>query len=363
MARAPDGFERFLTVSDGSVAVETALKLQRQYWIERGQPQRRFIVARQQSYHGNTLGALSVGGNARRREPYAPLLAPCVEHIAPCYAYRHQHSGESSAQYALRSANLLEEAILRLGAENVGAFIAEQVVGATAGCLAAVPGYFGRIREICDRYEVLFIADEIMCGMGRTGSLFACEQESVVPDIIPVAKGLGGGYQPVGGVFAHRKVMQAIEAGTNTLANGHTYMGHAVASAAALAVQKVIEEENLLERVRVLGAGLGQRLHARLDEHSHVGDIRGRGLFWAVELVADRDSRQTFAPGLRLHQRVKDEAMRRGLVCYPSGGTADGITGDHVLFAPPYIISEAQLDDLVDIAGDAISAAIQSVAH
>ena len=349
MARAPDGFERFLTVSDGSVAVETALKLQRQYWIERGQPQRRFIVARQQSYHGNTLGALSVGGNARRREPYAPLLAPCVEHIAPCYAYRHQHSGESSAQYALRSANLLEEAILRLGAENVGAFIAEPVVGATAGCLAAVPGYFRRIREIC--------------GMGRTGSLFACEQESVVPDIITVAKGLGGGYQPVGGVFAHRKVMQAIEAGTNTLANGHTYMGHAVASAAALAVQKVIEEENLLERVRVLGAGLGQRLHARLDEHSHVGDIRGRGLFWAVELVADRDSRQTFAPGLRLHQRVKDEAMRRGLVCYPSGGTADGITGDHVLFAPPYIISEAQLDDLVDIAGDAISAAIQSVAH
>ncbi len=363
VARAPVGIARFLTVSDGSVAVETALKLQRQYWVERGQPQRRFIISRQQSYHGNTLGALAVGGNARRRAPYAPLLAPCVEHIAPCFAYRHQRTDETPVQYGLRSANLLEEAILRLGAENVGAFIAEPVVGATAGCVAAAPGYFKRIREICDRYEVLFIADEIMCGMGRTGSLFACEQEGVVPDIITVAKGLGGGYQPVGGVFAHRKVMQAIEGGTRALANGHTYMGHAVASAAALAVQKAIEEEHLVERVRVLGQGLGQRLRARLGDHPMVGDIRGRGLFWAVELVADRASKQTFAPSLQLHQLVKQEAMRRGLVCYPSGGTADGVNGDHVLVAPPYIVTEAQLDDIVDIAGAAIDAAIDSLPH
>jgi len=363
IARAPRGFERFLTVGDGSVAVETAIKLQRQYWMERGKPERRYIISRLQSYHGNTLGALSVGGNARRREPYAPLLSPSVAHIEPCYAYRYQRPDETLEAYGTRSANLLEAAILELGTENVGAFIAEPVVGATAGCLAAAPGYFKRIREICDRHDVLFIADEIMCGMGRTGSLFACEQEGVVPDLITVAKGLGGGYQPVGGVLAHGKVMQPIEAGSKALANGHTYMGHAVASAAALAVQRVIEEENLVERVRVLGKGLGERLRARFGEHPNVGDVRGRGLFWAIEFVADRATRKPFAPALRLNQRVKDEAMARGLACYPSAGTADGVNGDHVLFAPPYIVTESQLDELTEIAGLAVEAAIESLPH
>ena len=363
IARAPRGFERFLTVGDGSVAVETAIKLQRQYWMERGKPERRYVVSRLQSYHGNTLGALSVGGNARRREPYAPLLSPSVAHIEPCYAYRYQRPDETLEAYGTRSANLLEAAILELGTENVGAFIAEPVVGATAGCLAAAPGYFKRIREICDRHDVLFIADEIMCGMGRTGSLFACEQEGVVPDLITVAKGLGGGYQPVGGVLAHGKVMQPIEVGSKALANGHTYMGHAVASAAALAVQRVIEEENLVERVRVLGKGLGERLRARFGEHPNVGDVRGRGLFWAIEFVADRATRKPFAPALRLNQRVKDEAMARGLACYPSAGTADGVNGDHVLFAPPYIVTESQLDELTEIAGLAVEAAIESLPH
>jgi len=363
IARAPRGFERFLTVGDGSVAVETAIKLQRQYWMERGKPERRYVVSRLQSYHGNTLGALSVGGNARRREPYAPLLSPSVAHIEPCYAYRYQRPDETLEAYGTRSANLLEAAILELGTENVGAFIAEPVVGATAGCLAAAPGYFKRIREICDRHDVLFIADEIMCGMGRTGSLFACEQEGVVPDLITVAKGLGGGYQPVGGVLAHGKVMQPIEAGSKALANGHTYMGHAVASAAALAVQRVIEEENLVERVRVLGKGLGERLRARFGEHPNVGDIRGRGLFWAIEFVTDRATKKPFAPALRVNQRVKDEAMARGLACYPSAGTADGVNGDHVLFAPPYIVTESQLDELTEIAGLAVEAAIESLPH
>ena len=363
IARAPRGFERFLTVGDGSVAVETAIKLQRQYWMERGKPERRYVISRLQSYHGNTLGALSVGGNARCREPYAPLLSPSVAHIEPCYAYRYQRPDETLEAYGTRSANLLEAAILELGTENVGAFIAEPVVGATAGCLAAAPGYFKRIREICDRHDVLFIADEIMCGMGRTGSLFACEQEGVVPDLITVAKGLGGGYQPVGGVLAHGKVMQPIEAGSKALANGHTYMGHAVASAAALAVQRVIEEENLVERVRVLGKGLGERLRARFGEHPNVGDIRGRGLFWAIEFVTDRATKKPFAPALRVNQRVKDEAMARGLACYPSAGTADGVNGDHVLFAPPYIVTESQLDELTEIAGLAVEAAIESLPH
>jgi len=361
VARAPKGIVRFLTVSDGSVAVETALKLARQYWVELGKPERRFVISRKQSYHGNTLGALSVSGNERRRAPYAPLLSDSVSHIDPSYAYRYQRVDETPEQYGLRSANLLEEEILRLGPENVGAFIAETVVGATAGCLAAAPGYFKRVREICDKYGVVLILDEIMSGMGRTGTLFACEQEGIVPDIITVAKGLGGGYQPVGGVFASDKIIAAIEAGSKALANGHTYMGHSVACAAALAVQKVIEEEGLLERVRTLGSSFERKLRARFGVHPHVGDIRGRGLFWALELVADRETKETFEPSLKLNERVKEESQARGLACYPSGGTADGVRGDHILFAPPYIISDAQLDDIVEITALSLDAALSPI--
>lgn len=361
VARAPEGIVKFLTVSDGSVAVETALKLARQYWVELGQPERHFVISRKQSYHGNTLGALSVSGNARRRAPYAPLLSGSVSHIDPSYAYRYQRADETPEQYGLRSANLLEEEILRLGADNVGAFIAETVVGATAGCLAAAPGYFKRVREICDQYGVVLILDEIMSGMGRTGTLFACEQEGIAPDIITVAKGLGGGYQPIGGVFASAKIIDAIESGSNALANGHTYMGHSVACAAALAVQKVIEGEGLLDRVRILGAAFEQKLRARFGSHPNVGDIRGRGLFWAIELVADRESKATFEPSLKLNERIKEEAQVRGLACYPSGGTADGVRGDHILFAPPYIITEAQLNDIVDISSQSVEAALSSI--
>lgn len=360
VARAPKGISRFLTVSDGSVAVETALKLARQYWIEKGEPERKFIISRKQSYHGNTLGALSVSGNERRRAPYAPLLIGNVSHIDPSYAYRYQRADETAEEYGLRSANLLEEEILRLGPNNVSAFIAETVVGATAGCLAAAPGYFKRIRQICDKYGVLLILDEIMSGMGRTGTLFACEQEGIVGDIITVAKGLGGGYQPIGGVFAHAKIIEAIEAGSKALANGHTYMGHSVACAAALAVQKAIEDEGLLPQVWQRGAVFQQLLQDRFGDHPNVGDIRGRGLFWALELVADRDTKATFSPALKLNERVKEEAQRRGLACYPSGGTADGVNGDHILFAPPYIVSEAQLADIVEITSAALQAALQT---
>jgi adenosylmethionine-8-amino-7-oxononanoate aminotransferase len=356
--RAPKGISHFVAVSDGSVAVETALKLIRQYWVECGQPRRQYVISRKQSYHGNTLGALSVSGNEHRRAPYAPLLSNAVSHIDPCYAYRHQRPGESAAEYGLRAANLLEAEILRLGAENVAAFFAETVVGATTGCVEAAPNYFSRVREICDRYGVLLVLDEIMCGMGRTGTLFACEQEHVIPDVITVAKGLGGGYQPIAGVLLSQTIHDAILRGSKALANGHTYMGHAAACAAALAVQKTIEKEDLLARVCELGASFGDKLRTRFVSHPHVGDIRGRGLFWAIELVADRGTKATFEPAAKLSHHVKEIAQSAGMLCYPSSGTADGLRGDHVLFAPPYIITDKQLDDVVSICGDALDVAI-----
>lgn len=357
VADAPAGTSHAYFVSGGSEAVEAALKMARQYFVEIGQPQRRHIIARRQSYHGNTLGALAVGGNAWRRAQFAPLLIE-VEHVSPCYAYRDQHSGETADQYGERLGKELEAAIQRLGPDSVMAFVAEPVVGATSGAVTAVPGYFRRIREVCDRHGVLFIADEVMCGMGRTGTLYAVEQEGVTPDLITIAKGLGGGYQPIGAVMAQQHIVQAMQQGSGFFQHGHTYLGHALACAASLAVQDVIRRDGLLERVRVMGAGLAQRLQEALGDHPHVGDIRGRGLFMGVELVRDRATKQTFDPDLALHARIKREAMARGLMVYPMGGTIDGRQGDHVLLAPPFIISEDELDQLTERLTGAIDAAI-----
>ncbi|MCG7327119.1 aspartate aminotransferase family protein [Achromobacter sp. ACRQX] len=357
VADAPAGTSHAYFVSGGSEAVEAALKMARQYFVEIGQPQRRHIIARRQSYHGNTLGALAVGGNAWRRAQFAPLLIE-VEHVSPCYAYRDQRSDETAEQYGERLAEELDAAIVRLGPDSVMAFVAEPVVGATSGAVTAVPGYFRRIREVCDRHGVLFIADEVMCGMGRTGTLYAVEQEGVTPDLITIAKGLGGGYQPIGAVMAQQHIVQAMQQGSGFFQHGHTYLGHALACAASLAVQDVIRRDGLLERVRVQGAGLAQRLQAALGEHPHVGDIRGRGLFMGVELVQDRVSKQPFDPELTLHARIKREAMARGLMVYPMGGTLDGRQGDHVLLAPPFIISDDELDQLTERLTGAIDAAI-----
>lgn len=354
---APAGTSHAYFVSGGSEAVEAALKMARQYFVEIGQPQRRHIIARRQSYHGNTLGALAVGGNAWRRAQFEPLLIE-VEHVSPCYAYRDQRSDETAEQYGERLAEELDAAILRLGPDSVMAFVAEPVVGATSGAVTAVPGYFRRIREVCDRHGVLFIADEVMCGMGRTGTLYAVEQEGVTPDLITIAKGLGGGYQPIGAVMAQQHIVQAMQQGSGFFQHGHTYLGHALACAASLAVQDVIRRDGLLERVRVQGAGLAQRLQAALGEHPHVGDIRGRGLFMGVELVQDRATKQPFDPELTLHARIKREAMARGLMVYPMGGTLDGRQGDHVLLAPPFIISDDELDQLTERLTGAIDAAI-----
>lgn len=361
VAHSPDGLEAVYFVSGGSEAVEASLKLARQYFVEKGELQRRHIIARWQSYHGNTLGALSVGGNRWRREPFAPMLIE-AHHIAPCFAYRFRRDDESEEAYGLRMADELEAKIVELGPETVAAFIAEPVVGATAGAVAATPGYFRRIREICDRHGVLLILDEVMCGMGRTGSLFACEQEGIDPDLVCIAKGLGAGYQPIGAVMVARHIFEAIRGGSGFFQHGHTYLGHPIACAASLAVQKTIQEEGLLARVREMGDALHDALLDRFGNHRHVGDIRGRGLFRAVELVADRATKEPFDPALKLHSRIKAEAMERGLICYPGGGTIDGARGDHVLLAPPFIIERQHIDTIVDRLGGAIDAALASAA-
>ena len=356
---APDGLEHVYLVSGGSEAVEAALKMARQYFVEIGQPQRRHVVARRQSYHGNTLGALAAGGNEWRREQFRPLLIE-THHIDPCYAYRFQQEGESDEGYAARAAGALEEKLLELGPETVMAFVAETVVGATAGAVPPVADYFRRIREICDRYGVLLILDEVMCGMGRTGTLHACEQENISPDLMTIAKGLGGGFQPIGAVLVSGVIYDAIRQGTGFFQHGHTYMGHPMAAAAGLAVQEAIHQEGLLENVRNMGALLEQRLRARFGNHHHVGDIRGRGLFYGIELVAERASKKPFVREKKVNSVIKREAMARGLMVYPMGGTIDGANGDHVLLAPPFIVSEGDIEQIVVRLGDALEAALGS---
>ena len=354
---APPGLTHVYLVSGGSEAVEAALKMARQYFVERGEPQRRRIVARRQSYHGNTLGALATGGNAWRRAPFEPLLIE-THHIDACYAYRLQREGESDSDYAARAAQALEDKLVALGPESVLAFVAETVVGATSGAVPPVGDYFKRVRAICDRYGVLLILDEVMCGMGRTGTLHACVQEGVAPDLMTIAKGLGGGYQPIGAVLLAERIFDAFAGGSGAFQHGHTYMGHPMAAAAALAVQETIARDNLLANVVAMGDLLERRLQDRFGQAPHIGDIRGRGLFRALELVANRASKAPFDPALKLHARIKREAMARGLMVYPMGGTIDGVHGDHVLLAPPFIVNEGQIETIVERLGAAVDAAL-----
>ena len=354
---APPGIERVTLVSGGSEAIEAALKMARQYFVETGQPQRRAVVARRQSYHGNTLGALAVGGNAWRRAQFEPLLI-ATHHIDPCYAYRLKGEGESDADYAARAAQALEDKLLEIGPDRVIAFVAETVVGATAGAVPPVGDYFKRIRAICDRYGVLLILDEVMCGMGRTGTLHACEKEDVAPDLMTIAKGLGGGYQPIGAVMLTTPIFDAFANGSGAFQHGHTYMGHPMAATAALAVQEVIERDQLLVNVVAMGGLLDGRLRERFGNNPHVGDIRGRGLFRALELVADRATKAPFDRALKIHARVKREAMAQGLMVYPMGGTIDGARGDHILLAPPFIVDAGQVEAIVERLGFALDAAL-----
>ena len=353
VAGAPAGISHVYLVSGGSEAMEAALKLARQYFVELGQPQRAKFIARRNSYHGNTLGALAVGGNAWRRQQFAPLLID-VEHVAPTYAYRDRAAGESEAQYCARLLGEIEQTIARVGGENVIAFVAETVGGATSGCLTAPAGYYKAVRELCDRHGILLILDEVMCGIGRTGTLHACTQEGVAPDLLAIAKGLGGGYQPVGAVLVGGRVIDAIAQGSGFFQHGHTYIGHPMACAAALAVQRVLERDRLVERCARQGEALAARLHTAFAGHPHVGEIRGRGLFRALEFVADRAAKTPFDPGRRVAARLRAEAMALGLLCYPMAGTIDGKHGDHVLLAPPFIIGDDELDLLVERLGQAL---------
>ena len=361
VGHAPGGLTHAYFCSSGSEGNEAAIKLARQYFLEIGQPQRERFIARRQSYHGNTLGALSAGGNAMRRAPYAPLLSPAFSHVSPCYAYRDREGEESDAQYVARLAEELEAEFQRLGPDTVIGFMAETVVGATLGCVAALHGYFPAMKAVCERHGALLILDEVMSGMGRCGTLHTWEQEGVSPDIQIVAKGLGGGYQPIGGILVHGRVVAGLNSGSGAFMHGHTYQAHPVACAAAVAVQRVIAEECLLENVQAQGALLEQRLVERFGNHRNIGDIRGRGLFWAVEFVTDRASKAPFDPGLKLNERVKAEAFARGLACYPMGGTIDGRQGDHAILAPPYTVTPAQIEAIVERFGAAVDAALASV--
>ncbi|GGH29456.1 hypothetical protein SAMN05444007_104403 [Cribrihabitans marinus] len=346
IAHAPEGIDRVYLVSGGSEAVEAALKLARQYMIEIGQPQRTRFIARRQSYHGNTLGALGTGGNMWRRAPFDPVMVS-ASHIAPCYEYRGRQEDETAEAYGLRVADELEAELQRLGPETVIAFLAEPVVGATAGAVPAVPGYFKRVREICDRHGILLILDEVMCGMGRTGTLFACEQDGIAPDIVTIAKGLGAGYQPIGAMLCSARIYGAIEQGSGFFQHGHTYMGHATACAAADTVLRKLTEGGLTDRSARMGEVLADALVSEFGQHPHVGDIRGRGLFRGLELVEHRGTKAPFAPDRQVAARFKKAAFANGLICYPMSGTIDGQMGDHVLIAPPFIISEDQIGELV----------------
>ena len=355
-------FSQVYFVAGGSEAIEASLKLARQYFFEQGKTDKKYFIARKQSYHGNTIGALSIGGNLWRRKPFDPILVE-GHHISACNEYREKHENETEFDYGQRIANELETKILKLGPENVAAFVAETVVGATSGCLTAPVGYFKRIRDICDQYDVLLILDEIMCGMGRTGTLHACEQEGVKADLQTVAKGIAAGYQPLGAVLIGQKIVNAIDNGSGFFQHGHTYIGHPTACAAGLATQLEIQEKGLLDNVKRQGANLRQALHDSFNADAllseHVGDIRGRGLFIGVELVANKNSKQTFDPSLKLHAKIKKKAMENRLMVYPMGGTIDGINGDHILIAPPFIITEEHVALITERLSNSIRAVIQ----
>jgi adenosylmethionine-8-amino-7-oxononanoate aminotransferase len=356
---SPGTLDRVWYTSSGSEAIEAALKLARQYHLERGEAERSHIIARRLSYHGNTLGALAAGGSAWRRAPYGPLLID-VALVDPCFEYRFAEPGESPEDYGARAADSLEQEVLRLGPETVIGFVAETVVGATAGAVPPVPGYFRRIREICDRYGILLILDEVMCGSGRTGTFLSCEQDGVVPDIVTLGKGLGAGYQPIGAVVCTGEVYEAVAQGSGALKHGQTYNAHPVGCAAALAVQRVIRDEALFDRADEAGVRLKSLLADRFGGHPHIGDIRGRGLLQAIELVADRSTKAPFDPALSMHQRAKAEAFDRGLLIYPGGGTVDGRIGDHILLAPPYNVTDEELGMIVDLLGDTMDAVLPS---
>jgi adenosylmethionine-8-amino-7-oxononanoate aminotransferase len=336
---APRGMRtggRVYFTSGGSEATETALKLARQYWLERGEKKRWRVISRWQSYHGTTLGALAVSGNLRRREPFAPML-PEWGHIHPCFCYRCP-LGLQYPSCNVDCADDLERLLKSEGSEDVAAFIFEPVVGATLGAVAPPEGYLQRIADICRRHGILTIADEVMSGMGRTGKPFSVDHWGFTPDMILVGKGIAGGYAPLGAVIVAPHVVESIVRGTRTFLHGFTYNAHPVAGAAGNAVLDYIERENLFARVEPVG----QELRAALDplrKYSVVGDIRGRGLLFGIELVHEAKTREPFPPDAQIAQRIQEDALEAGVMTYPIQGCVDGTRGDHILLAPPFTIT------------------------
>ena len=353
--QAPEGIEHVYFVSGGSEAVEAALKLVRQYFFEIGQTNRNHIIGRRQSYHGNTLGALGSGGNKWRRRQFEPLLPVHMSHICPCHFWRWAEAGETSFDYGQRTADELEAEILRIGPDSVAAFIAEPVVGATMGAVPAVDGYYQRIREICNQYGVLLILDEVMCGMGRTGHLFACDYDNIRPDILCIAKGLGAGIQPIGAMLCQHNIFQVIVDGSGFFQHGHTYMGHPTACAAGVAVIEELTKPSLMPHILDMGNLLQTTLTAVIGHHPWVGDIRGRGLFVGLELVADKVTKAALDPSWNVASRIKQAAMECGLMCYPMSGTIDGQYGDHVLLAPPFIVESEDVQTIAHRLAQAIT--------
>jgi adenosylmethionine-8-amino-7-oxononanoate aminotransferase len=335
---------RVYFTSGGSEATETALKLARQYWIERGDKKRFRVLSRQQSYHGSTLGALSVSGNVRRREPFAPMLKE-FGHIPPCYCYRCPF-GLTYPECNVDCADELGRVLERNGAQDVAAFIFEPVVGATLGAVVPPEGYLERIAEICHRNGILLIADEVMTGMGRTGKPFAVEHWGVSPDLILVGKGIASGYAPLGAVVVSGHVAETISRGSGTFLHGFTYNAHPVAAAAGNAVLDYIERENLLARVDTAGAELRDALEP-LRKFSVIGDIRGMGLLFGIEFVRDSKTHEPFPPEARIAARLHDDAFEAGVMTYPIQGCVDGVRGDHILLAPPFTITTAMIQMLI----------------
>lgn len=356
VSHAPDGLDYAYFVSGGSEAVEAAIMLARQYFVERGEPQRRYIIGRKNSYHGSTLATLAVGANARSKS-YEPLLID-VDHISPCYAYRFKRDVETDEEYGLRVADELEATIIRRGQNEVFAFIAETIIGGNSGAVEPVPGYFRRVREICDKYGILLILDEVMCGLGRSGTYYALEQEGIRADIVTVAKGLAAGYQPIGAVMLGEHIYDAIRAGSGGFEHGHSFLGHATSCAAALATQKLLIEGGILENIKHQSSVLDDALTDRFSNQPYIGNIRGRGLFRGIELVAERSKKGPFDPKLNVSARIREEAMSRGLYIYAKTGCIDGAHGDFVLIAPPFVINQEETHRLVDMLGDAVETVV-----
>lgn len=351
---------RAFIASSGSEAIEAAIKMARQYFIELEGPntKRKNFISRRPSYHGNTIGALSLGGHPTRRKIFEPLLCQNVSYVSPCYEYRGLKDGENQENYVNRLSQELDDEFQRLDPSTVCAFAAETIVGSALGCAIPVPGYFAAMRKVCDKYGALLILDEIMCGMGRCGYLHAWQspEVNVTPDIQTIGKGLGGGYAPISAMLVGKRVVDVISTGSGSFNHGHTYQAHPVACAAALAVQNLVEGEGLVEKVKSLGFILGASLKKKLSDRWYVGDIRGVGLFWAIEFVKNRHTKEPFESsqqvGFRIHQVGISAPYSISL--YYGGGYPDGSTSDHILLAPPYICSAEDIEFIVTTVGNVL---------